>query len=153
MSKKNIIIFIVAAFLGVFAYYSLTNVTTPDVIENSPEWIPISEAQHLAAESEKLIYVDVYEIGCKYCRAMDREVFPDSTVRQVMDANYIPVRLNGNSTEIISFGGKEYSSKEFAQDKGAFVFPTSLILDTKGNVIKRRTGYMGVDEFRQFLYQ
>lgn len=153
MSKKTIIIFIVAVFLGVFAYFSLTNVTNPDVIENSPEWIPISEAQKMAAESDKLIYVDVYEIGCKYCRAMDREVFPDSTVRQVMDANYIPVRLNGNSTEIISFGGTEYSSKEFAQDKGAFVFPTSLILDTQGNVIKRRTGYMGVDEFRQFLYQ
>lgn len=153
MSKKSILILLITAFLGVFAYYSLTNVTNPDVIENSPEWIAISEAQKLAAESDKLIFVDVYEIGCKYCRAMDREVFPDSTVRQVMDANYIPVRLNGNSTEIISFSGKEYSSKEFAQNKGAFVFPTSLILDTQGNVIKRRTGYMGVDEFRQFLYQ
>lgn len=153
MSKKSILILLITAFLGVFAYYSLTNVTNPNVIENSPEWIAISEAQKLAAESDKLIFVDVYEIGCKYCRAMDREVFPDSTVRQVMDANYIPVRLNGNSTEIISFSGKEYSSKEFAQNKGAFVFPTSLILDTQGNVIKRRTGYMGVDEFRQFLYQ
>jgi len=84
---------------------------------------------------------------------MDREVFPDSTVRQVLDANYIPVRLDGNSEEMITFSGKQISSKEFAQSKGAYVFPTSLILDEEGNVIKKKTGYMGVDEFRQFLYQ
>lgn len=84
---------------------------------------------------------------------MDREVFPDSTVRQVMDADYIPVRIDGNSTEFISFSGTDISSREFAQSKGAFVFPTSLILDSEGNVIKKKTGYMGVDEFRRFLYQ
>jgi thioredoxin-related protein len=84
---------------------------------------------------------------------MDREVFPDSTVRQVMDADYIPVRLDGNSTELIRFNGEEVSSKDFAQSKGAYVFPTSLILDAEGTVIKKKIGYMGVDEFRQFLYQ
>lgn len=131
----------------------MTNVTAPNSIENSPEWVPIHEAQTLAASTDKLIFVDVYEVGCKYCRAMDREVFPDSTVRQVMDADYIPVRIDGNSTEFISFSGTDISSREFAQSKGAFVFPTSLILDSEGNVIKKKTGYMGVDEFRRFLYQ
>ena len=152
MQKKVIIIAIIAAFLGIFLYVSLTNVQ-PTVNDNSPEWIPIHEAQQMAATSEKLIFVDVYEIGCKFCRAMDREVFPDSTVRQVLDANYIPVRLDGNSEEMITFSGREVSSKEFAQSKGAYVFPTSLILDEEGNVIKKKTGYMGVDEFRQFLYR
>ncbi len=84
---------------------------------------------------------------------MDREVFPDSTVRQVLDASYIPVRLDGNSTETIRFNGEDIPSIDFAQSKGAYVFPTSLILDAEGNVIKKKTGYMGVDEFRQFLYQ
>lgn len=152
MKKKNIVIIAVSIFLGIFVYISLSNVQAP-VNDNSPEWIPIHEAQQMAASSDKLIFVDVYEIGCKYCRAMDREVFPDSTVRQVMDANYIPVRLDGNSTEPIQFNGEEIASIDFAQSKGAYVFPTSLILDAEGNVIKKKTGYMGVDEFRQFLYR
>lgn len=152
MKKKNIVIIAVSIFLGIFVYISLSNVQAP-VNDNSPEWIPIHEAQQMAATSDKLIFVDVYEIGCKYCRAMDREVFPDSTVRQVMDANYIPVRLDGNSTEPIQFNGEEIPSIDFAQSKGAYVFPTSLILDAEGNVIKKKTGYMGVDEFRQFLYR
>lgn len=152
MKKKVAITVVVCAFLGIFMYNSLSKVQ-PNVIENAPEWIPIDEAQKVAASTDKLIFVDVYEIGCKYCRAMDREVFPDSTVRQVLDANYIPVRIDGNSTEPIQFNGQEIPSKEFAQSKGAYVFPTSLILDAQGNVVKKKTGYMGVDEFRQFLYQ
>ncbi|WP_157470900.1 thioredoxin family protein [Gracilimonas tropica] len=152
MQKKVIIIAVIGAFLGIFLYYSLANVK-PTVNDNSPDWIPIEEAQQMAATSDKLIFVDVFEIGCKYCRAMDREVFPDSTVRQVLDANYIPVRIDGNSEEQITFNGEQVTSKAFAQSKGAYVFPTSLILDDQGNVIKKKTGYMGVDEFRQFLYQ
>jgi thioredoxin-related protein len=152
MQKKVIITIAVCIFLGIFVYTSLTNVQ-PTVNDNSPNWIPIHQAQQKAASSDKLIFVDVYEIGCKYCRAMDREVFPDSTVRQVLDASYIPVRLDGNSPEPIKFNGQEIASQEFAQSKGAYVFPTSLILDAQGNVIKKKTGYMGVDELRQFLYQ
>lgn len=152
MKKKNIVIIAVSIFLGIFVYISLSKVQAP-VNDNSPEWVPIHEAQEVAASTDKLIFVDVYEIGCKYCRAMDREVFPDSTVRQVLDASYIPVRIDGNSTETIRFNGEEIPSIDFAQSKGAYVFPTSLILDAEGNVIKKKTGYMGVDEFRQFLYQ
>lgn len=152
MQKKTIIILTVSLFLGIFVYVSLSNVQSP-VNDNSPDWIPIHEAQEIAKETDKLIFVDVFEIGCRYCRAMDREVFPDSTVRQVLDANYIPVRLDGNSTEMITFNDEQVPSRDFAQSKGAYVFPTSLILDAEGNVVKKKTGYMGVDEFRQFLYQ
>ncbi|SMO93311.1 thioredoxin family protein [Gracilimonas mengyeensis] len=152
MSKKSIIIVVIALFLGFFVYRSLTNVQ-PKTNDNSPDWVPLEEAREQAATSDKLIFVDVFEIGCKYCRAMDREVFPDSTVRKVLDANYIPVRLDGNSEEMITFKGEEMSARTFAQSKGAYVFPTSLILDAEGNVVRKKTGYMGVDDFRNFLYQ
>ncbi len=152
MQKKAIILIGLGLFLGIFTYISLTKVQ-PNAHDNSPDWIPIHVAQKQALTNERLIFVNVFELGCKYCRAMDREVFPDSTVRQVMDASYIPVRVDGNSEELIEFSGQKISAQEFAQSKGAYVFPTSLILDAKGNVIKKKTGYMGVDEFRQFLYQ
>lgn len=152
MQKKTIILTGLGIFLGIFIYNSLSKVQ-PNTHDNSPEWIPIHVAQQQAATTDRLIFVDVYEVGCKYCRAMDREVFPDSTVRKVMDADYIPVRLDGNSEEFIQFNGQKISSRDFAQSKGAYVFPTSLILDSEGNVVKKKTGYMGIDEFRQFLYQ
>ncbi|MTI88481.1 MAG: thioredoxin family protein [Balneolaceae bacterium] len=152
MNKKLILYIAIGIFLGVFIYTSFSNVEHVE-IENSPDWLSLQQAQEVAMVTDKLIFVDVYEIGCKYCRAMDREVFPDSTVRQVMDRDYVPVRLNGNSRDPITFNGEQIPVQEFTQSKGAYAYPTSLILDARGNVIKRRTGYMNVDEFRQFLYR
>lgn len=151
MNKRLIIIAGIIVFFGVFLYSSLTGVK-PQIIENAPEWRVLEAAQKEASEKNKLILLDVYEVGCKYCRAMEREVYPDSTVRVVIDQGYIPVKLDGNSEELISFNGKEMQSKEFAQSKGAYAFPTVIILNAEGNVLKKRTGFMNIDELRQFLY-
>ena len=152
MKKKYLFLLVVGLFIAIFMYQSFSKIN-PVANDNSPDWIPLHEAAALAEESGKLIFIDVFEIGCVYCRAMDREVFPDSTVRQVLDSGYIPVRIDGNSSEMVSFNNEEMSAQAFAQSKGAYVFPTSLIMDKEGNIIKKAVGYMGVDQFRQFLYQ
>lgn len=152
MNKKVLITLIIAGFIGVYLYTALKT-TAPQEIENAPDWRTLSVAQEEAAETNKLILVDVFEVGCKYCRAMEREVYPDSTVRAVLDAGYIPAKVDGNSEELISFNGEEVVSREWAQSKGVFVFPGTLIMDAEGNVLKSRTGFMNVDELRRFLYR
>ena len=151
MKKRLTILIGIGIFLGVFLYSSLKTVE-PVTIENAPNWISLEAAQQEAGESDKLIMVDVYEVGCKYCRAMEREVYPDTTVRIVLDQGYIPVKLDGNSEETVRFNGEEIPAREFAQSKGAYAFPTVLVLNANGDVLKKRTGFMDVDELRQFLY-
>lgn len=151
MSKKIIITAVISIFIGIYLFNVLRN-TAPQEIENAPDWMTISDAQEEAAETGKLILVDVYEVGCKYCRAMEREVYPDSTVRAVLDAGYIPAKVDGNSEEFITFNGEQVMSRDWAQSQGVFVFPGTLILDAEGNQVKQRTGFMNVDELRQFLY-
>ena len=106
-----------------------------------------------AKDSDKLVLVYVYEYGFKYFLAMEREVYPDTTVRAVLDAGYIPVKVNGNTDEPLRFQGQELSSRTWAQQQGIYVFPGTLILDPNGNQLKRRTGFMNTDELRQFLYR
>ncbi|MEP0006256.1 MAG: thioredoxin fold domain-containing protein [Balneola sp.] len=151
MNKRLTILIAVGIFLGIFLYSSLKSVE-PQKIENAPNWISLEAAQKEAIENDKLIMVDVYEVGCKYCRAMEREVYPDTTVRIVIDQGYIPVKLDGNSEELIRFNGEEVAARDFAQSKGAYAFPTVLVLTADGKVVKKRTGFMNVDELRQFLY-
>ncbi len=52
---------------------------------------------------------------------MEREVYPDSTVRAVLDAGYIPAKVDGNSAEMITFNGEEVMSREWAQSYGVYV--------------------------------
>lgn len=72
---------------------------------------------------------------------------------EVLDAGYIPVKVNGNADESVRFRGQEFSSRAWAQQQGIYVFPGTLILDPEGNQLKRRTGFMNTDELRQFLYR
>src|SRR5690554_822235 len=152
MKKKYIIFPSILIFLSIFLVIALKNVK-PIEVTNSPDWVNIEDAFVQAATKQKLILVDVYEVGCKYCRAMEREVYPDPTVRAVLDAGYIPVKLNGNSEDLITIKGKKISAIGYAQSHGVYVFPTTLIMDADGAVVKKRTGYMGVDELRRFLYK
>ena len=151
MSKKVIIVGAIAVFIGIFLYNALQS-TNVGEIENAPNWRTLDAGLTEAAETGKLVLVDVYEDGCKYCRAMEQNVYPDTTVRTVLDAGYIPVKVNGNSDEIITVNGEQIVSRSWAQDKGVFVFPGTLILDADGNLVKQRTGFMNVDELRRFLY-
>ena len=151
MSKKFIIVGAITIFVGIFLYNALKSTKKP-VIENAPEWRTLDAGLTEAAASGKLVLVDVYEDGCKYCRAMEQNVYPDSTVRTVLDAGYIPVKVNGNSDELITFNGEQIMSRSWAQDHGVFVFPGTLILDAEGSMVKQRTGFMNVDELRRFLY-
>lgn len=151
MKKKVFIYLGIGSFLGIFMYNALSNVQ-PKVIDNAPDWVPITVAEELAADQGKLILVDVFEQGCKFCRAMERDIYPDSTVRIVLDAGYIPVKIDGNSQETIEYKGREIAQLEFAQNFGVYTFPTTLLLDAEGNLVKKRTGFMNVDEFRRFLY-
>ncbi|MBO6794001.1 MAG: thioredoxin family protein [Balneolaceae bacterium] len=151
MNKKLIITALIAVFIGIYLFNALKS-TAPIEIENAPDWMTLAAAQEEAKETDKLILVDVYEVGCKYCRAMEREVYPDSTVRAVLDAGYIPAKVDGNSEELISFNGEQVMSREWAQSYGVYVFPGTLIIDAEGNLIRSKTGFMNVDELRRFLY-
>ncbi len=151
MNKKVFIFIVIAGFIGVYFVYVMKS-TAPIEIENAPDWMTLADAQEEARASDKLILVDVYEVGCKYCRAMEREVYPDSTVRAVLDAGYIPAKVDGNSEELITFNGEEIMSRQWAQNYGVFVFPGTLIIDADGELLKSRTGFMNVDELRRFLY-
>ncbi|HCD53757.1 MAG TPA: hypothetical protein DEQ34_15015 [Balneolaceae bacterium] len=152
MNKKSIIAVVIVGFIAFFMYNALHETTNTE-IPNAPDWQTLETGQKVASESEKLILVDVYEDGCKYCRAMERETYPDPTVRAVLDAGYVPVKINGNSDEMITFNGEAVNSREWAKEFGVFVYPTTIILDADGKEIKKKTGYMNVDEFRQFLYR
>lgn len=150
MKRPLIITGIVILFLAIFLFFAFDQIS-PEEIENAPDWMTIEKATEVASADDKLILVDVYEVGCKFCRAMEREVYPAPSVRAVLDRDFHPVKINGNSDKIIRFRGEEISEKDFASIMGVTAFPFTVVLDADGNVIDRRRGYMDVVSLTRFL--
>lgn len=150
MNRKAIIIAGISGFLAVFLYFSFSQIT-PDEIENAPDWMALETAISEAQTSGKMVLVDVYEIGCQYCRAMERDVYPSATIRTLIDNSFHPVKVNGRSDELLLYKGESMTHAEFAFMMGVTAFPYTIVMDQEGNVIEKRRGFMQTNDLSNFL--
>jgi thioredoxin-related protein len=150
MNRKVLIGLIITIFIGIFAFFSLQQIKPAD-IENAPEWISLELATERAAAEDRLIMIDIYETGCQFCKAMEREVFPAPAVRAVLDRDYVPVKINGHAESILIYKGEQMTAKEFAQEMGVTAYPFTVLMDANGNVVDSKRGYQDVVTFSRFL--
>ncbi len=94
-----------------------------------------------AAAEDKLILVDVSAIWCSTCRRLDRTVFSDPGVKQVIDEKYVFSRVEYESEE----------GQEFLESYNASGFPTLFLIRPDGTVAKRLSVTFSPKEFRAQL--
>lgn len=150
MNRKVIVGAVITLFIFIFAYFSFSQIV-PQEIENAPQWMNLNQAMTLASNDDRLVMIDIFEVGCQFCRQMDRETYPSPSVRSVLDRAYHPVKINGNSESMMIFMGEEMAARDFAARMGVTAFPFTVIMDAEGNVIDRRRGYQDVVGFTRFL--
>jgi len=95
-----------------------------------------------AKKENKLVFIDSYFVGCHPCKEMDDEVFPIPEVMKFMKENFVSVKIDFMVEEL----GKALQLKYAVTG-----FPTFLILDGKGQLISRFSGYQEADVFQKLL--
>lgn len=89
--------------------------------------LPFDEALKTAKTENKLVFVDVSAIWCPTCRKLDKEIFADKEVRRAISQKYVFSRLEYESDE----------GQEFLEKYDVSGFPTLLLIDSEGRVVKR----------------
>ncbi len=89
-----------------------------------------TEVLHQAHREGRLILLDLTAEWCRFCRKMDEITFRDQDVVEVINARYIPVRVDDKDPHA------------FAKRYAKVVRPTTIILDARGNEVIRKEGYM-----------
>ncbi len=91
-----------------------------------------------AKKENKQIVVDFVTTWCGPCKMMDRLVY---TAKPVVDisADFVFVKLDGDE------------EKDLNEKFEVAGYPTLLLLDSDGKIIRRRTGYQGVKEMLEFV--
>jgi thioredoxin-related protein len=95
-----------------------------------------------AKKEHKLVFIDSYFVGCHPCKEMDDEVFPLPDVMKLMKENFVSVKIDFMVEEL----GKALQLKYAVTG-----FPTFLILNEKGQLISRFSGYQEADVFQKLL--
>jgi thioredoxin-related protein len=142
-------------FIGLFPVVTLIllmGVGSLIQIQNeSFNWLKMEEAQEAAAIDGKHIMVFVEAEWCGICRQMERNVFPDEIIQELIKSNYHPVTIDLDSKEKITFNGREMAEREFARRMNVSATPTILFINPDGEVLAHQIGYNPADRFEALL--
>lgn len=94
--------------------------------------LPFNEILAKAKKEKKLVFIDAYASWCGPCKMMEKNVFPQKSVKDFYNANFINARFDMEKGE-----GRDIASKY-----GVRSYPTYLFLNGEGEIVSRNTGYM-----------
>ena len=118
-----------------------------------------NDGLNAAKSSGKKVFIDIYTDSDNWSKKMDSEVLSSERVQGLLNG-FVFVKLNPESTGKYTYGKKEYSGAELAKFFGATGYPTFLVLNSDGSMIKFKyngeevtniSGFVGTDDFAEML--
>ena len=94
------------------------------------------EALAESEKTEKLIFVDAYATWCGPCKKMAKNTFTDETVGDYFNNNFIALKIDM----------EQPMGREFGQKYPVSAYPTLFFIDSKGETVKKTTGYKDVNK-------
>ena len=98
------------------------------------------KAKSAASESGKLIFVDAYTTWCGPCKRMAATSFKEAEVGEIFNSKFINLKIDCESDE----------GKEFARIYKVRGYPTLLLINGDGKVVKQTMGFMTADQLIAF---
>jgi thioredoxin-related protein len=115
------------------------------------EWLGYDEGLAKAAKEDKPVMINFYTSWCGYCKKMDRSTFKDPKVIDFLEENFVTVRINAESKEMVSHEGEQVSLRRLARLYGVRGYPTFWFLDSNGDRIGPAPGFKTAETFLPLL--
>jgi len=120
--------------------------------ENGPlKWLGYEEALKKARAENKLVMVDFYTTWCTWCKKLDKDTYSDPGVIKALNADFIVVKIDAESSKKVMRNGKSVTPAELAQEYGAIGYPAIRFLDKDGKQVDRIDGYAPPEDFLKFI--
>jgi thiol:disulfide interchange protein len=126
---RSLLISIFACLLLVTANLATaTNLNSKQPVVDWQDWQP--QVFTHAKQQERLILLDMTARWCQFCRKMDEVTYKDPAVTKIIQQYFIAVRADeANYPELV---------ERYKND----ALPLTVVFDSKGNEIYKRSGYM-----------
>jgi len=103
-------------------------------------WEAFSEAVFERAQREgRYVLLHMAAVWCHWCHVMEDTTYRDPAVRALIEARFIPVRVDQDSRPDLSYRYERYG------------WPATIMFDGAGNEIFKRRGYYGPELFARLL--
>ena len=94
-----------------------------------------TKALEIANKEDKVLFIDFYTTWCAPCKKLDKLVFQNDSIKQILKNDIVLLRYNAENDTIFHLSKKHHVSS----------YPTGLTLNKNGYVLNRRYGFPGAD--------
>ncbi|MEA1986531.1 MAG: DUF255 domain-containing protein [Candidatus Marinimicrobia bacterium] len=124
-----------------------------NVVEKSEphEWYGFQEGLKIAEQEQKHIIIDFYADWCKWCKVMDEKTFSLPFVEKYLFAHFVPIRVNTESKETVTFKGQTFSLGQLSGAFGVTGLPSLAFLTPEQEMVTLIPGYIEKDKFMIIL--
>ncbi|MEQ8785167.1 MAG: thioredoxin family protein [Pirellulaceae bacterium] len=99
----------------------------------------IDAAWRSTKEDRRLLLLFVKSDRCFYCEKMERESYANPGVVKVIGDDYVPAALHASKRP------------ELTKKMGIQAYPTTVLIDSDGQIVDVVEGYVAPDKFLQWL--
>ena len=111
----------------------------------------LDDAIAMAEKSPKKILLSVTAEWCGYCKKMDREVYGQQVVADLIDEHFYPAYIDTDSKNEVNFMGETYTEQELAWAFRITGTPTTIFLSAEGKPLGVQPGFIPGDVFKKLV--
>jgi len=137
----------IAAIILLFLPLTGVRAGDPAKQQASLKWKRLTAGMAEAKKANRKVLLDVYTDWCKWCKKLDEEVYAEPKVASYLGKNYVTIKLNAESTDTVTFQGKQSTEAELAQAFGVTGYPTIIFIDPQGEPIDKLGGFVNAEQF------
>ena len=118
----------------------LAAVAVPACAAENIHWLHSdTDAFAQARAQHRLVILYLEAVWCHWCHVMDEKTYGDPAVRAVLDAHYVPLRIDQDSRPDLSNRYRDYG------------WPATVIFAADGTEIAKRQGFVEPERFAKLL--
>jgi len=115
-------------------------------------WLPYDEGIAKARENGKKILVNFTTSWCGYCKKMNREVFSSPDAIKLINNNFIPIKVDGDSQNELNIDGYKITERSLTKAEYKVTgYPTYWLLTSETERLAPIKGYRPKDTFLDML--
>lgn len=114
----------------------------PVAAPGSIEWLSYDVGLERAQKENKHVFIDFTAKWCGYCKKMEAETFSQPEVITMINENFIPVKVDGDSQKELDIKGYKITESNLTkQEYGVRGYPTFWFLKPDGTKLGAISGY------------
>lgn len=120
------------------------------------KWLSLEEAsKEIKAHPEKPVLINFYTTWCGFCKRLDKETFANAQVSEYVNNNYIAVKFDAETKDMVKFMGIQYTYiapakanyLAYALTNGQLSYPATVLMNGKGDINKIVLGNRSSSDF------